>query len=111
MKLTLCYYREFTNMRSSHNTGRFAILICLCMVTGCSNSRLEHSRAKAPISTTAQTEYPLRFPIAHHGKIGFINAQGVEVINAQFDEAGEFSEGLGPVRRGKHWGYINSSGH
>lgn len=51
-----------------------------------------------------------RFPIAHHGRIGFIDSNGKEVINAQFDEAQPFAEGLGAVRKGKRWGFVDPSG-
>ena len=32
------------------------------------------------------------------------------MINAQFDEAAAFSEGLAPVRQSGHWGYVDPSG-
>ena len=61
------------------------------------------------VSSTADTT-TARFPIAHHGRIGFIDISGKEVINAQFDEAEPISEGLGAVRKGKRWGFVDPSG-
>ena len=60
-------------------------------------------------------------PVKIGGKVGYINPKGEIVINPQFDEAKNFSEGLARVniggrrnrfRRdgGGKWGYINSKG-
>lgn len=43
-----------------------------------------------------------------NGKWGFVNADGVWVIEPQYDEADAFSDGLAPVRTGEAWGFINS---
>jgi len=44
------------------------------------------------------------------GKCGYIDKTGRIVIDAQFGEAGVFSEGLAAVRKGKAWGYIDKTG-
>lgn len=41
---------------------------------------------------------------------GFINIDGEITIPATFNEVGEFTEGLAPVRVGLFWGYIDKSG-
>ena len=35
---------------------------------------------------------------------------GKFAINPQFDDAAEFSDGLAPVKQGKHWGFIDPTG-
>ncbi|WP_286238899.1 WG repeat-containing protein [Neptuniibacter halophilus] len=42
---------------------------------------------------------------------GYIDKQGTVVINAKFDGAKPFSEGLAPVLLGEKWGYIDRSGN
>ena len=48
--------------------------------------------------------------IVENGKIGFINNKGETVIQANYLEAGEFSEGLASFRIGGQYGFINSNG-
>ena len=43
-------------------------------------------------------------------KWGFIDTKGQYVINPQFDNAGEFSEGLAPVEIGGKYGFIDTKG-
>ena len=45
-----------------------------------------------------------------HGIWGYIDPSGKYVINPQFDEAGDFEDGLAPVRIGAKWGYIDKTG-
>ena len=41
---------------------------------------------------------------------GFIDTSGKLVIPYQFEDAGNFTEGLAAVRKGERWGYINKNG-
>lgn len=41
------------------------------------------------------------------GKWGFVDVDGNLVIEAQYEEAGSFSNGLAPVKTATGWGYIN----
>ena len=41
---------------------------------------------------------------------GFVDATGAEVIKAQFDRAGAFSEGLAPVLVDDYWGFVSEAG-
>jgi hypothetical protein len=41
---------------------------------------------------------------------GFINDAGKEVIRPQFEQAGNFSEGLAVVQVGDSWGFIDKTG-
>lgn len=43
-------------------------------------------------------------------KYGF-SKNGTLVIDAVYDDAGSFSEGLAPVKKNGKWGYINKTGH
>jgi len=46
-----------------------------------------------------------------YGKLcGFIDTSGSSVIRAQFDEVGEFKDGLVRVRRKDRWGFANRNG-
>lgn len=44
------------------------------------------------------------------GKYGFVDRDGKIVINPQFDRAGDFAEGLAPVRLGNKWGFVGTDG-
>ena len=50
-------------------------------------------------------------PRRRSGKVGFVDASGQFKINAIFDDALPFSDGLAAVRAGDLWGFIDSSGH
>jgi hypothetical protein len=41
---------------------------------------------------------------------GFIDKNGNEIIKLQFEEAGDFSEGVAAIRRGQKFGFINKVG-
>ena len=41
---------------------------------------------------------------------GYIDKSGKELTEERFDEARQFSEGLGLVRRATGWGYVDTSG-
>ena len=55
-------------------------------------------------------EYPALFPIQENGKYGYIDRTGKVVIEPQFEEVKEFSEGMAAVRIKDKWGYIDSTG-
>src|SRR5688572_2453291 len=63
------------------------------------------------LSCTSQhiSRLPL-FPIVEGDKYGFIDRSGKVVIPPVFRNAGNFSEGLAPVRLHGLWGYIDVSG-
>lgn len=44
------------------------------------------------------------------GKTGFMDIHGEMVIAPSYEEAGWFSEGLAPVKKGGKWGFINKTG-
>lgn len=45
-----------------------------------------------------------------HGRWGFVNTNGEEVIPAQYKEANNFSEGMAAVKVEEKWGFIDTSG-
>ncbi len=58
---------------------------------------------------------PVRIGSLQSGKYGYIDKQGHYVVNPQFDDAKQFSEGLAAVRIGDYrtgkWGFIDIQGH
>ena len=50
------------------------------------------------------------YPMDLNGKYGFIDKSGKTVIAPQFEEAGEFADGLAWIRQGSRSGYINTKG-
>lgn len=46
-------------------------------------------------------------PVLLNGKWGYINNSGNMVINPDYDEAREFSDGYAAVRKGTTWGYVS----
>ena len=49
------------------------------------------------------------FPVVVGDRWGYVNKAGETVINPQFDEVKNFSEGLAPVKIIR-WGYVDSAG-
>ncbi|MCL2290306.1 MAG: WG repeat-containing protein [Bacteroidetes bacterium] len=45
------------------------------------------------------------------GKYGYANVNGEFIIKPQFDYAGDFSDDIACVRKGKKWGYIDIQGN
>ncbi|MDZ4787090.1 MAG: protein kinase [bacterium] len=45
--------------------------------------------------------------VKHLEKYGFVNESGKEIISLNFDNAGDFSEGLAPVSTNGKWGFID----
>lgn len=54
--------------------------------------------------------YKHLYPISVHAKYGYIDRTGQLAVQPQFDDAGEFAEGLAPVMTGRAWGYIDQTG-
>jgi hypothetical protein len=84
---------------------RIAAFVLICLAA-----------SAAPFTVHAQTEKEEGrrqlglFHIIRNGKYGYIDSKGKIVIQPQFDEADEFSEGLAPIRIGDKWGYIDPTG-
>lgn len=50
------------------------------------------------------------YPVIENDRWGYMNRQGQIIIKAQFEQAGNFSEGVAAVRTSGRYGYINTSG-
>ncbi len=61
-------------------------------------------------SIFSQKEVAL-FLFSEKNKYGYINSKGEVIIPAQFYSAGNFSEGLAPVRLKSTYGYIDTKGN
>jgi hypothetical protein len=63
------------------------------------------------VPTQSQTvDSRLLLPVSFEGKSGFVNEHGQVVVTLQYDEVGQFSEHLAPIRLGQLWGYIEPAG-
>ncbi len=58
----------------------------------------------------AQDNYRPLFKIYENGLYGYIDSTGQIIIPPKFKGAGEFSEGLAPVRENGYYGYIDETG-
>jgi hypothetical protein len=83
---------------SSFHEGRAAAIIGgPCRITnGGSCARPEFQ------TTQQQADYNCRY--------SFIDKAGEAVSDVRFDDAGDFSEGLAPIRIGRQWGYADRTG-
>ena len=52
-----------------------------------------------------------RCRVKKNGKFGYINKAGATVIDFKYKDAGNFSDGVAPVRLGNKWGYIDTEGN
>lgn len=50
------------------------------------------------------------FLFKQDGKFGYYDGKGGTPVQAQFSDAGHFSEGLAPVAVDGKWGYVNKTG-
>ncbi|MEM7654495.1 MAG: WG repeat-containing protein [Bacteroidota bacterium] len=55
-----------------------------------------------------QSEGMMAFAI--HGKWGYLDSLGQEMIAPTFDQVKDFQEGLAPAKKGRYWGFINRKG-
>jgi hypothetical protein len=53
---------------------------------------------------------PVLFPARQDNKWGYIDKTGRLVVDFQYDEAWDFSDGMAAVRVGGKWGYVDESG-
>ena len=65
--------------------------------------------AVAPPTDTLAQSMP-RYRIEEGGRYGYVDAAGEVAIAPQYAAAGEFSEGLAPVRAGGCYGYVDVAG-
>jgi hypothetical protein len=80
--------------------NRILIILLALVVFGC----------QQPIKKSTENYPNGLFSIKEYGKWGFINSGGQKIIKCQFDEVGEFSEGLAAVLIDSVWGFIDTTG-
>ena len=68
-------------------------------------AEIDVTTTTAPVAITTTLH-----PVPLGDKWGYIDSVGATVIDARFDNALAFSEGLGAVMTGTAWGYVDSSG-
>lgn len=66
--------------------------------------------ATTTVSTTSAKNSPPFYPTQQHGKWGFSDQNGVDMIVHVFDEVKNFKEDLAAVRQGDFWGFITPAG-
>ena len=62
-------------------------------------------------SCTTVTDNIKLFPIKAGDKWGYVDDKGQYIINSQFEDAYNFSEGLAAVEKEGVWGYIDKKGN
>ena len=90
------------------------LVISVLLLCGCSKNiekkDKEHSAAKENQTIVNETLFSIFNPYAPDSKYGYINKKGEVIVEEQYDLAGEFKEGLAPVRKGGKTIYIDASG-
>ena len=66
--------------------------------------------AMAALSCSQESEQRRLYPAISGDVVGFIDASGDMAIEARYQGAHDFSEGLAAVRVGDRWGYVNENG-
>jgi WG containing repeat len=84
------------------HTKRWSILVLASCLNLSANS-VERTPTKA------KGAGPL-FRIQYGGKWGFMDRTGKIVIKPQFEEVGDFFDGLARMEKGQQWGFINEKG-
>src|SRR5687768_8945424 len=50
------------------------------------------------------------YPVQESGKWGYMDKAGKVVVKPQYEDAKDFSEGMGRVKEDGKWGFVNNSG-
>ena len=59
---------------------------------------------------TYSEKYPSGYLVQKHGKWGYLDRKGKEIISPRYERAWPFYEGLAAVRKHGKWGYIDKTG-
>lgn len=110
------YIKTFGEIVKQYNKafiigGCFFVLLIVGLLMILSGSGYLGKRTDVGLSSSYQRRYPTRVPIVDNGLLyGFADESGVLVIEAQFEDVRNFSEGYAAVCRGGKWGYIDTDG-
>jgi hypothetical protein len=80
-------------------TGKVVIQLQVPLGSGYRESGFSEGLARVLVQIHPTGKYPYKY--------GYIDKTGEIVIQPQFDDAGDFSEGLAPVRLNGKWGYVS----
>jgi hypothetical protein len=80
-------------------------LVLIFIFSACSKDKNTSTVTEKFSSTTI-----ISVPVKAGNKWGYIDKTGKYVINAQFEDANRFSDGLAPVKLGGKYGYIDKTG-
>jgi len=72
---------------------------------------LFYASAQSPLYDGKNMYSEERCAVMMDGKWGFIDKDGKQVIDMQYQDAMDFIGGLAAVKRNSKWGFINRSGH
>lgn len=84
-----------------------AVLLAILFLVGCSKKKQSETNHASTANTASSLEL-----FQQGNKFGYKDANGTVVINPQFADAGDFSQGLARVKPDTKggWGYIDESG-
>lgn len=68
------------------------------------------TQTPSTVTTRTVNNAPQFFPQQNGGKWGFVDNQGVAMIQYAFDEVKDYSENMAAVRVGDRWGFIDNKG-
>ena len=80
-------------------TGKIVFQFQVDLGSGSPNFSFSEGLARVRVRVQPRGKYPYKY--------AYIDKTGRMVIRPQFDDAGDFSEGLAPVRLNGKWGYIS----
>jgi TonB family protein len=66
-------------------------------------------QSRAPAAKT-ESEYARLFPMKVDGKWGYVDRTGKLAVNPLYDQADDFSDGMGRVRIGSKFGFVRADG-
>lgn len=84
---------------SARLSAALTVVLIVGVLAGCDESSSDHRTGPAAPLTGSLS--PIRLPVDVDGKRGYIDEKGNLVINPQWEDSGQFSEGLATVCVGK----------